>query len=49
MEGSADDLSSNWSAKDSIDLEVKEMRRQQRKKTKSKPDKPMKMMVEKEL
>ena len=44
-----DDLSSNWSAKDSIDLEIKQMRRDDRKKNKKKPDKPPKLMVEKEL
>ena len=41
------DISSNWSAKDSIDQEIKQMRRQKR--LEQKVGKPPKLMIENEL
>jgi len=43
--------SSNWSAKDSIDLEIKATRKMERENNKKKrlSDKPRKLMIEKEI
>ena len=48
---SDEDVSSGWSAHDSIDLEIKAMRRKERReeRRKKKADKPVKLMIEKEL
>ena len=51
-EGNDDeDVSSGWSAQDSIDREIKEMRKADRRKERKKAKKlpPQKMMIEKEL
>ena len=51
MASSSEGDSSNWSAKDSIDLEIKATREMERENNKKKrlSDKPLKLMIEKEI
>lgn len=51
MASSSEGDSSNWSAKDSIDLEIKAKREMERENNKKKrlSDKPLKLMIEKEI